>query len=157
MGCLISRQTPNESKAMSEGSTDQKRPIDLPDNPLSRFGKTLGRSVLRRCPYCGGPGVFRNWFTLHERCPSCDVLFAPEDGYFLGSYVINIGITAIISLLAVFWMIFGTDLTVIQMQGIAVVLAVALPLFFYPFSLSSWMVLDLLLNPPGDFSRRHRI
>lgn len=141
---------------MSSDSTHNQRPIDLSDSGLVRLGQTLWRGVLRRCPYCGGDKIFNNWFSLKERCPHCNTLFAHEDGYFLGSYVFNIGLTAILGVLAAIWMIAYTDMSVMQMQIAAVVLVVTLPLFLYPFCLSFWMALDLLIHPPGDFSNRVR-
>lgn len=141
---------------MQPDNTLDKRPIDLSDSGGKRFGQTLWRAALRRCPYCGGDRIFRNWFTLKERCPHCNTLFAHEDGYFLGSYVFNIGLTSIIAVLGAIWMIVYADMSVVQMQVAAVVLVVLLPLFLYPYCLSLWMALDLLLHPPGDFSDRVR-
>ena len=112
---------------------------------------------MRRCPYCGGADIFKGWFTLKERCPSCNTLFAPEDGYFLGAYPINLVLTSLIAVGVVIWLIAGTSLTVLQMQILAVVLVVGLPLFIYPYSLMLWMSLDLVLHPPAELSRRHRV
>lgn len=141
---------------MTSDTGASQRPIDLSDSALIRFWQTFTRGLLRRCPYCGGSGIFQGWFTLRERCPGCNTLFAFEDGYFLGSYVINIGLTSLIAIAVVIWMLASTTLTTLQMQGVAVALAVGLPLLLYPFSLSFWMMLDLLIHPPKDFSDRPR-
>lgn len=133
-----------------------RRPVDLSDRAGSRAWETFSRGLLRRCPYCGGGDIFSGWFTIREHCPHCRTLFAIEDGYFLGSYVINLGLTSIIAIAVVLWMIIWSDLSVIGMQISAVALAVLIPLFLYPYSLSLWMMLDLVIHPPGDFSRRHR-
>jgi uncharacterized protein (DUF983 family) len=139
---------------MSQHTGIQTRPVILADGALSRALQTLGRGLMRHCPYCGGPSIFRNWFSLKERCPNCNTLFAHEEGYFLGSYAINLSLTAVIAVLLVFWLIFRTDLSVLQMQIAAVAIAVGLPLFLYPYSLSFWMALDLTLHP--NFSDRVR-
>lgn len=118
--------------------------------------QTLGRGFLRHCPYCGGGNIFKTWFTLKDRCPHCNTLFAYEDGYFLGSYVFNIVLTSFIAIGVMLFMMLGTDLSVLQMQIIAVALVVVIPIFLYPYSLSLWMTLDLLVHPPGDFSNRPR-
>lgn len=130
------------------------RPIDLSDSGLTKFIQTLGRGLLRHCPYCGGDKIFKSWFTLKERCPHCNTLFAYEDGYFLGSYVINLGLTSVIAVLAVVWLLVASGLSVLQMQIAGVALAIGLPLLLFPYSLSFWMALDLLLHP--DFSDRPR-
>ena len=123
------------------------RPIDLAEGGVEKTLQTLGRGLMRRCPYCGGDHIFKSWFSLKERCPHCNTLFAYEDGYFLGSYVINLGLTSLIAISLVIWMLVGTDLSVLQMQVAGVVVAVALPLILFPFSLSFWMTLDLLVHP----------
>jgi len=119
---------------------------------MKRLAQTLGRGLLRRCPYCGGPKIFKNWFSLKDRCPSCNTLFAHEGGYFLGAYPLNLVLTSVIAVLVAIWLIAGTDLSVLEMQIIAVALVIGLPLFFYPYTLSLWMAIDLTLHP--DFADR---
>lgn len=131
--------------------------IDLPDEIGQRARTTLFRALRRRCPYCGGKHIFTNPFSIKKRCPTCGVLFAYEDGYFLGSYAINLVTTEFIAVAIVIWMLINTDLSVLQMQTIAVVFAVGLPLAFYSYALLLWMALDLTINPPRDFSERPRI
>ncbi len=131
--------------------------IDLPESAGARARVTLARVLRRRCPYCGGKHIFKTPFSFKERCPTCGVLFAYEDGYFLGSYVINLVFTEFLAVGIVIWMIAGTEMTVLEMQIAAVVVAVGMPLLFYSYVLLLWMVLDLVLNPPRDFSQRPRI
>lgn len=134
--------------------TPQDRNTDLSRNGFRRVLQTLGRGATRRCPYCGGPHIFKSWFTLKDRCPSCTTLFAREEGYFLGSYPLNLGITSIIAIAVVVWLIGLTELSVLQMQVLAVVLVIGLPLFLYPYMLSLWMAIDLLIHPDlGDRER----
>jgi len=141
---------------MSEVSKSAGRQVDLSDSAGKRFSQCLGRSLVRHCPYCGGGGIFKGWFSLKERCPHCNVLYEPEDGYLLGSYVVNIGITAVLSVAAVIWLLFQSNLTVLQIQLIGAGIGIGFPIFFYPYSVLFWITLDLLIHPPGDFSSRHR-
>lgn len=129
--------------------------MDLPVSAGGRLWRTLSRGTRRHCPYCGGGDIFDGWFTLKDRCPSCETLFAAEDGYFLGSYVINLVLTSLIALAVVLWMIIRTDMSVIAMQVAAVILAVGLPPVLYPYTLSLWMTLDMVIHPPGNTSRRN--
>ena len=140
------------------GSSNQhdRRPVNLASGALARAGQTLARGLLRRCPYCGGGNIFRGWFSLKERCPHCNTLFAPEDGYFLGAYPINLVLTSLIAIGIVLWLIAATDLSVLQMQIIAVLIVVGLPFFLYPYSLSLWMTIDLVVHPLGEGSGRPR-
>lgn len=120
-------------------------------NGASRFATGLTRSMLRRCPFCGGEGIFENWFSLKKQCPSCGSIFEPEDGYMLGSYVVNLGVTAILGVAFVFVFVFGTDLSVVQLQIASVILVVGFPLFFYGYAQLIWICIDLLFNSTKKF------
>lgn len=131
-------------------------PVRLPDALLKRLGVTVGRSLRRRCPYCGEGGIFRNYFRLKDRCPSCNTLFAYEDGYFLGAYVVNLIVTIILATVVLILLLQFADLTLLQLQIGVVGAAVLFSLAFVPFAQLLWMALDLTINPPGDFSKRPR-
>lgn len=132
------------------------RPVLIPSSGSQRFLTTFGRAFRRRCPYCGASGVFDGWFTLKKRCPGCNTLFEHEEGYFLGSYAVNLGFTELITVLIVVWLIVGTDLSVLHMQIYGVGLALLMPILFYPLALLLWVALDISIHPPGDFSQRVR-
>jgi uncharacterized protein (DUF983 family) len=117
----------------------------------------LVRALTRRCPYCGGGGIFQGWFGLRERCPTCGVRFEREDGYFLGAYAINLIVAEILGLGCALLIIFGTrfrDAALIWQEALAVTLALGLPILFFPFSRTLWMALDLLVDPPGTEAER---
>ncbi len=116
----------------------------------------MGRAIRRKCPYCGGGDIFKNYFTLKERCPHCDTLFEYEEGFFLGSYVFNIGFTEIIAVATVVWLIVVSGLSVLEMQIYGAALVIALPVLFYPFALLMWIAFDTSVHDPGDFSMRPR-
>ncbi len=117
---------------------------------------TFGRAFRRQCPYCGAGGVFKGWFTLKKRCPGCNTLYEHEEGYFLGSYAINLVFTELLTVGIIVWLIAGTELSVLQMQLFGVALAVSMPILFYPLALLLWVALDISIHPPGDFSHRAR-
>ncbi|MGI8644045.1 MAG: hypothetical protein ACR2LS_07995 [Thermomicrobiales bacterium] len=43
-----------------------------------------------------------------------------------------------------------TDLSTLSLQIIAVIVAVGLPLFGFPFTRSLWMLVDLMIHQPED-------
>src|SRR5699024_2773417 len=100
----------NQEPRFMHSTKHTPRPVDLPDHAFRRTMVTLGRGLLRHCPDCGGGNIFRTWFTLKDRCPHCNTLFAYEDGYFLGSYVLNLVLTSLIAIGVAIYMLFGTDL-----------------------------------------------
>ena len=125
---------------------------DLPSDIWDRFLVTVRRAISRRCPYCGGRGVFDGYFTLRERCPTCGVTFEREEGYFLGGYGLNLVVAELVALGLAIFLIFRTDLRqldLIWQEVIAIALAVAFPLIQFPFSRTVWVAFDLVLHPPA--------
>lgn len=40
----------------------------------------LRRGAGKRCPRCGLGRLFRSWYTLHNRCAECGLLYEPAEG-----------------------------------------------------------------------------
>ena len=84
-----------------------------------------------------------------ERCPRCDYKFEREEGFFLGAYVISLGVTqlAVVAYIAVAIVATLPDppLLVLSVGGAAV--AVLTPLLAYPFSKTLWTAIDLAMHP----------
>ncbi|MFM7062821.1 MAG: hypothetical protein ACKO04_04915 [Actinomycetes bacterium] len=49
----------------------------------------LWRGLFIRCPACGGRHVFRNWFAMADRCPTCTLRFERVEGHWIGSLGLN--------------------------------------------------------------------
>ncbi len=69
----------------------------------------------------------------------------------LGSYVVNLGLTAVIGVLFAFGVVFGTDLSVVTIQIAAVALVIGLPLFLYGYAQLFWISIDLMFNTTHKF------
>ena len=109
----------------------------------------LRRALTLRCPYCGSGNIFQGWLTLKERCPRCHTLFEREDGYFVGGYALNLITAEFLAFGIVLILLLFADLSTLQLQITGVVLALGLPILFFPFSRTVWIALDLYLHPPG--------
>lgn len=115
-----------------------------------RVSTMLWRGLTLRCPRCGGRRVFKHPFKLKDRCPRCELLFAREEGFWLGAYVINFGVGE--GLVGVLLMVFlfvkiNSDSVPLAPWLIAgVVLAIVLPIVFFPFSRTIWAAFDLAMN-----------
>ncbi|HEX7102583.1 MAG TPA: DUF983 domain-containing protein [Nitrolancea sp.] len=111
--------------------------------------RILGRGVLGRCPNCGQRRVFRRWFHMVDRCPNCGIFFEREEGYWTGAVAVNTIVTelvfAIVLVIGVIWT--WPDIPITPMLIIALVLNGIFPIFFYPYSKTIWMALDLVLHP----------
>jgi len=121
----------------------------LPSRGFARARVLVGRALARRCPNCGAAGIFSGWFTLREHCPNCNVRFEREEGYFLGAYALNLIAAEAIALGIALTLIFGTSLREASLLWKEII-AVAMPLLFFPFSRTLWIALDLILDPPRE-------
>jgi uncharacterized protein (DUF983 family) len=136
-------------------------PLPWPNLPPAGWPRTrtlLSRAVTRKCPYCGGGNIFENHFALKKICPTCEVEFEREDGYFIGGYALNLVVSETLALILAIWLIFFTrlkDAPLLQQEIIAVSLAVLLPLLLFPFSRTFWMALDLTIHPPTAQPERY--
>lgn len=120
-------------------------------NGAARAGTGFIRALTRSCPFCGSRGIFKNWFTLKDNCPGCGSVFEPEDGYMLGSYVVNLGIAALVGVLMAFYFVFGTDWSIMTVQIVAVSIIIGLPIFLYGHAQLIWISIDLLFNSTKKF------
>lgn len=131
--------------------------VGLPPKGAARLRALVGRALARRCPYCAGAQIFQGWFALREQCPTCGVSYEREEGYFLGAFAINLVVAEIVALTVALGLIFGTGLRradLIWQELVAIGLAVALPLLFFPYARTLWIALDLMLDPPGATPER---
>ena len=126
---------------------------NLPPHGWPRLRTLLSRAIRRRCPNCGSKGIFANWFSLKEQCPTCGTVFVREEGYFLGAYAVNLIVAEFIGLGVVLVIIFNLDLSLLEQEVIAVTAAVALPILFFPFARTLWMALDLYVDRDTDEQR----
>lgn len=88
---------------------------------------------------------------MAQKCPRCGYVFAREDGFFLGAFVVNFGVT-----IAGLALIMGVLIAVLAQGGSARAIAftaiaaaietVAVPVAFYPFSKTLWTAVDLVMH-----------
>jgi uncharacterized protein (DUF983 family) len=114
----------------------------------------LGRSLLKRCPLCGGGKLFTGWFRMKERCPRCGYRFEREEGFFLGAYVVNLAVAqGVVIVLAIVPLIVrlanNPDASILPFVVGGAVGAVLAPILFYPWSKTVWTAFDLMLRPAG--------
>jgi uncharacterized protein (DUF983 family) len=107
------------------------------------------RAALLRCPACAGGPLFESWFKLKPACPGCGLWLERDEGYWTGAMGINIlvaeftWVIAFIAALMITWPHPPWQL----LTYASVVLMIALPLAFFPFSRTFWVALDLLFRP----------
>lgn len=113
----------------------------------------LGRALRMRCPRCGAPGLFQSWLRPKRACPACgQPIERPEEGYYLGSLLLNLIVAELLPLGAMVGVLLATwphppwDLL---LYGGAALAAIS-PFVFYPFSKLAWLAVDLYIQPTID-------
>ena len=110
----------------------------------------LKRAAGRACPLCGHKGVFESWFKLRDRCPHCRYDFSREPGYWVTAIIINMAVIEGLFLLLFIAVVVLTapDVNWPLILTAGVIMNVVFPIFFYPYSKTLWMALDLSVHPP---------
>jgi len=88
---------------------------------------------------------------MAERCPRCGLRFERVEGHWTGALGINT-IVSFGSLLLVMLIIFLTtqpDVPAGLLLGVALVVAIVVPVAFFPLSKTLWLAIDLQMRPPG--------
>ena len=119
-----------------------------PPSPSTRILRGLGR----RCPNCGGGGIFATYWRMRERCPTCGLrLERGEHGYQVGTYMFNL-IFAELVFVGVFVAIVTATWPDPPWDALRVgagVGMIAMPFLFYPFSKGLFLAFDLIWRPPA--------
>jgi uncharacterized protein (DUF983 family) len=116
--------------------------------------RLLGRCLRLRCPVCGQGPIFRSWFAAHERCERCGFVFARDneygqEGYFTGAMAINVVITGVLPLIAIFVLALTSRFPVVPLTTAGVIWTALFPILFYRHACAIWIVIDHLINPPS--------
>jgi uncharacterized protein (DUF983 family) len=106
---------------------------------------------------CGQGHLFRHWTTMVERCPRCGLRFERVEGHWTGALGINT-VVSFGSLLLVMLVVFWTtepDVPAGLLIGSAVLVALVVPVAFFPLSKTLWLAIDLQMRPPeaGEVDR----
>jgi uncharacterized protein (DUF983 family) len=112
----------------------------------------IWRGLRRRCARCGTKVPFVDYFHIDERCPRCGYRFVREEGSFTGVYLVNYAVTAVILVTlimgAVFLIAIGdVQLPILPVLAAGFVIAIAVPVLFYPFAVTTWAAIDLMARP----------
>jgi uncharacterized protein (DUF983 family) len=124
---------------------------------IRRIVRLFGRAIVLRCPRCGRAPVMEGWFRVRSRCPACGLRFdRREEGYFVGAGCLNLVVAELVFAAGVLAVLVLTwpNPPWNAMIYVGILLMVAMPLIFFPFSRTLWMALDMTFRPaePGDDS-----
>jgi uncharacterized protein (DUF983 family) len=112
------------------------------------LARRLAALLFQRCPRCCRGGIFSGSFAMNERCPSCQLRFQREPGYFLGAMYFSYGMGVVIITLAAALLSAAfpewSNWRTVFAAGLAFLPFV--PLVFR-WSRAMWMYFDYALNP----------
>lgn len=142
-------------------ATPEPRPSYLTTVPKSSVATKFGRALRLHCPRCGGGRILRTWFKMKDQCPTCGLTLERGEGsdFWMGAYVFNLVVGEVIAIgVPIIWIILtlpDSPWTAALIVGL--ILAVVLPLLFFPVSRTLWLAWDLSFRPfePGDIGRVH--
>jgi uncharacterized protein (DUF983 family) len=119
---------------------------------MQRAEVSAMQGILRSlCPRCRTGKIFRRsvWLfpPMYERCPSCDLKFEREDGYFLGAMYIGygLGLATIAALSALVWEVLRWPLVKSVIGGTVLFLPLAPVLTWMARVL--WIYMDQTIDP----------
>jgi uncharacterized protein (DUF983 family) len=110
----------------------------------------LRRGLLRRCPRCGSRKAwYTGWFRRGPRCLTCGYRYERHDGFSLGAAAVNTAVTFGLLFIVGFVGVITTwpDISAFAVLVPCVVIAVVVPVVFYPVSYTLWAAVDLASRP----------
>lgn len=116
----------------------------------SSKAQILLRGLRRHCPRCGQSGVFESWMEMIEACPRCGLIYEQEEGYWVGALTINTVVTLFGFGFVILFLAIATwpNTPVPLLVTVGVIAGILFPIFFYPFSKTLWVALDLMAFNP---------
>jgi uncharacterized protein (DUF983 family) len=112
--------------------------------PNPGFWTSVGRGLRLRCAICGQGKLFKSWFEMHDACPSCGLDLRREQGYYVGAMYINYGLTA--SIIMAVGIPLADRVSRAALSWPLGIFAVLFPLWFFRYSRSLWLGIDLYLT-----------
>ena len=123
---------------------------------MTRLGRALDRAVRLRCPRCGRSPLFTGWFTMHEHCAVCGLVYEREQGYFVGAIYVNYAVTVAIAVGTVLVLDWTIGLTLRAQLALGIALVTLVPLVFFRYARSLWLAVDHLVTQLERPPRRRR-
>lgn len=120
---------------------------------FGRLALLTARGLGLRCPRCGGGSIVRSWWSLKPACPRCAFLLdRGERDFWIGGYAVNIVAAELLVtlVLGVIVVVRWPDVPWTFLQYGGAVLAVLVPVLFFPFSRTLWLAWDYCFRPVRD-------
>jgi uncharacterized protein (DUF983 family) len=120
---------------------------------IARAREHLIRGLKLKCPACGLGQLYESFFKMRDECPYCGLVFAREQGYFIGAIYLNVVVTESLIFATYLALILAHRITEQSTYTILFILALLVPVLFHRHARSLWLGLDHLLDPPAPSAR----
>ena len=90
-----------------------------------------------------------SWFRMKHHCDICGLGFEREPGYWVGAVIINTTVTfaTFIGLFLVLVLATWPEVPWGTVMGVTIVANAAIPVAFYPISMTVWLALEMSWHP----------
>jgi uncharacterized protein (DUF983 family) len=119
---------------------------------IQRAKTILLRGLKLRCPACGIGRLYRSLFHMNKHCSWCGLVYAREQGYFIGAIYVNVIFTEGLIFLTYLAMLMILPAADRKVFIVLFALAVILPLSFNRHARSIWLSFDYMMDPPEKLS-----
>ncbi len=84
---------------------------------------------------------------MHEQCECCQLTFAREPGFYLGSIYFNYGLTSLLMTAAFLSLFLGFDVSPDKLVWPLTGFCLLFPLWFFRYARSLWFGMDYYFDP----------
>ncbi len=110
------------------------------------------RGLKLRCPACGVGRLYQSFVKMNAQCPCCHMVFAREQGYFIGAIYVNVIATESLIFSAYLLSVLLLPVITPTVYAVLFIMAIMLPLAFYRHARSIWLSFDYVMDPPKEFA-----
>lgn len=107
--------------------------------------------MLLRCPRCGARGIMTSWLKMTRACPRCGLVLerGESSDFWVGAYLINLVVAEVLAVVVAgaLWIALRDRLSFNALWAMSMVVAVVMPIVFYPFARDLWLAIDLHFRP----------
>ncbi|HET9016185.1 MAG TPA: DUF983 domain-containing protein [Thermomicrobiaceae bacterium] len=109
----------------------------------------LARGFTRRCPRCGDHRIYRRWWAMVGRCPTCGLHFEREEGYWTGAMAIDLVVTEFVFAAALVAVSVATwpNIPMVPLLVAGLLINGVVSVVFYPIAKTIWVAIDLIFHP----------
>jgi uncharacterized protein (DUF983 family) len=113
------------------------------------LGRMLRRGLLGCCPVCGSRSAVHRMVRIDDECPRCGLVFRRDESQGVGAWFINVCVTQVAIVFALFGAVLGTypNVSVPFLLALGIGTALLVPLTFFASSRMLWTAVDLAMRP----------